>query len=270
VTSPFVDVVIAAEATLKMHEVEAVLDSDKFALVVIPLMAGVDRVNQSNAEQILKTFEMPSSMGIVGGRPKHSLYFFAAQLDTLFFFDPHIVLSAYVSAETLGTLPQGGLSSIPVVDLDPCMLMCFCIKSREELSNFEETLTKVVFPLGEFPLFSLQRKKAAKLGANLVSAAGAPIAEDPDDLDIDDDMAFDDDDDANSEADAQRQSAASASPPAAKPAGVSFAGTVAPVAAVVERPANRPRCAGSIARPPSEHRANADGKNGEDEFMDDL
>ena len=51
----------------------------KPVLIIIPARLGLDSVNEIYYPPILETFKFPQSLGILGGKPRASLYFVAAQ-----------------------------------------------------------------------------------------------------------------------------------------------------------------------------------------------
>ncbi|KAL6066034.1 Cysteine protease atg4d [Balamuthia mandrillaris] len=60
-------------------------------LLIIPLRLGLDSLNQVYVPALKHTFHFPQSLGIVGGKPRSSLYFVGYQDNDLFYFDPHTI-----------------------------------------------------------------------------------------------------------------------------------------------------------------------------------
>ena len=58
-------------------------------LLIVPVRLGLDRLNVEYVPSLLKCLEMPQSVGIIGGRPNHAIYFFGHQGDILHGLDPH-------------------------------------------------------------------------------------------------------------------------------------------------------------------------------------
>ena len=58
-------------------------------LLIVPVRLGLDRLNAEYVPSLLKCLEMPQSVGIIGGRPNHAIYFFGHQGDMLHGLDPH-------------------------------------------------------------------------------------------------------------------------------------------------------------------------------------
>ena len=49
-------------------------------LILLPVVLGVDRLNEVYSEQLQTILRLPQSVGIVGGKPGHSLYFIGYQV----------------------------------------------------------------------------------------------------------------------------------------------------------------------------------------------
>jgi hypothetical protein len=60
-------------------------------LILIPLRLGLDQLNERYVPAIEKTFTFPQSVGIIGGKKGHSVYFVGTQQDQLHLLDPHDV-----------------------------------------------------------------------------------------------------------------------------------------------------------------------------------
>lgn len=60
-------------------------------LILIPLRLGLDQLNESYVPALEQTFAFPQSVGIIGGKKGHSVYFVGSQQDRLHLLDPHEV-----------------------------------------------------------------------------------------------------------------------------------------------------------------------------------
>ncbi len=59
-------------------------------LILIPLRLGIREINEIYHPKLLQALESPLSVGILGGRPRQSLYFLGYQEDKLIGLDPHL------------------------------------------------------------------------------------------------------------------------------------------------------------------------------------
>lgn len=60
-------------------------------LILIPLRLGLDQLNASYVPALEQTFAFPQSVGIIGGKKGHSVYFVGSQHEQLHLLDPHEV-----------------------------------------------------------------------------------------------------------------------------------------------------------------------------------
>eukprot|EP01035_Chromulina_nebulosa_P028014 gene28014-36912_t len=60
-------------------------------LILVPLRLGISSVNQEYHEEIKGFLRSPYSVGIIGGRPQHAIYFVGYKGDELLGLDPHTV-----------------------------------------------------------------------------------------------------------------------------------------------------------------------------------
>ena len=58
---------------------------------------GMNEISKEYFELLLNSFEEPTSLGIIGGRPNYSLYFIGTQESDLIFFDPHSTQDAVIN-----------------------------------------------------------------------------------------------------------------------------------------------------------------------------
>lgn len=68
-------------------------------VIMMPLRLGIEKLNLVYKEPILKVFQLPHTLGIIGGKPKMSLYFVGCQGEDLIYLDPHTVQTASSIAE---------------------------------------------------------------------------------------------------------------------------------------------------------------------------
>lgn len=151
------EVVVAGDGTVVRSDVTSALQSGRSVLLLIPLMLGIGAVSQSYRESVLNTFELPSSVGVVGGKPSHSLYFVGHQKDLTFFLDPHVVQAAFVSESTLG-YPSGPRGTAPIDSWDPCLMLCFLFSVEKDFADWEAAFA-VIHPKSEYPMFSVVKSQ---------------------------------------------------------------------------------------------------------------
>ncbi|KAJ8552159.1 hypothetical protein ON010_g10386 [Phytophthora cinnamomi] len=83
-------------------------------LILIPLRLGLDQVNERYVPALEKTFAFPQSVGVIGGKKGHSVYFVGTQQDQLHLLDPHDVHPAPELNAAFPTAADGGMCPFSV------------------------------------------------------------------------------------------------------------------------------------------------------------
>jgi hypothetical protein len=124
-------------------------------------MLGIDKINESCCKSLLKCFETKFSLGIVGGKPRQSFYFIGKHDNNVFFLDPHIVKPALLTLEFQKNNKDADevIRYMDVSDLDPCMLVCFLIKSKNEFSEWKKYINFHVNCDDDFSIFSISENE---------------------------------------------------------------------------------------------------------------
>lgn len=161
--SPHLRIVIARDGAIYEDEIMEVLNNNQKILILIPIMLGMDKINESYYSPLLKCFEIPSNVGIVGGKPRQSFYFIGKQNDNIFFMDPHTVQPAFLNINNndkkISKDMNEKINYIDVSDLDPCMLVCFLVSSHQEFKDWKREINKCVNSDTGYPIFSIQESQ---------------------------------------------------------------------------------------------------------------
>lgn len=123
------------------------LDFRQPLLILSGIRLGVKSVNPVYWGFLKLILSMDQSVGIAGGRPSSSHYFFGYQDDYLFYLDPHYpqkVIHSDPSVDDiksyLGSFHTTKIRRIHLSQLDPSMLVGMLIKSKEEYYKFKESI----------------------------------------------------------------------------------------------------------------------------------
>ncbi|KAJ2793199.1 hypothetical protein H4R20_006611, partial [Coemansia guatemalensis] len=186
---------VAIDQTVYASEVRkqalANADADRAAwrplLLLVPVRLGLSRLNPSYIPKIKTLFQIPQSVGLVGGKPSRSFYFIGRQGDSLFYLDPHVTRqhvprSATTDADQQGIasdsdyesdssdfemfgIPEADeyhtthICSMPINRLDPSMLLGFLFNTEAEWDTFALAATdkesQRSICTGTSPLFTL-------------------------------------------------------------------------------------------------------------------
>jgi hypothetical protein len=126
----------------------------KAVLLLFPLQLGCEKyVGEDRIPALLRYFEIPSSLGAMGGRPRMAHFFVGRQEQSLLYVDPHFVQSAVTLATenecnegscdltTYRNLPK--VQTIPVEHIDSSISFAFYIRSEAELLELIEKLREI-------------------------------------------------------------------------------------------------------------------------------
>jgi cysteine protease ATG4 len=122
----------------------------KSVLILVPLRLGIDSLHPTYYPALKACFELPSFVGIAGGRPNSSLYFIGLQGDDLIYLDPHFSRPA-LETKSLSEYTREDFSTyhctiprrIPISNLDPSMMLGFYCRTRKELDLFCDQIKTV-------------------------------------------------------------------------------------------------------------------------------
>ena len=113
-------------------------------LVLVPQRLGLNKIQSVYHSSLKQSLECKWSVGIIGGRPKHSLFFIGYRGDQLVFLDPHVVQPAYTATSEAGRTTDPHKSSFPIAEVDPTCLFCYFIPSVDEVDAFTAWMTDFV------------------------------------------------------------------------------------------------------------------------------
>lgn len=117
-------------------------DTWKAVLILVPLRLGGEKFNTIYTDCIRKLFCMPLCVGIIGGKPKHSMYFVGCQDDKLICLDPHY------SQETIDVIMDNNFplesyhcsntKKLLINRMDPSCTIAFYCKTRHDLNVLKQ------------------------------------------------------------------------------------------------------------------------------------
>ena len=135
-------------------------------LLLIPMRLGFDKLNPCYVDSLKAIRASENCMGVLGGRPRHALYFLGFQEDNLIHLDPHL------SQETVDTgredFPTDSYHcknprKMSVSNMDPsCCLGVYC-QSRESFEGWcrltKELMTHTT-EVTSYPMFGIEEGRA--------------------------------------------------------------------------------------------------------------
>lgn len=120
-------------------------------LLLFPLQLGIEKyVGESHISSVLQYFELQSSLGAMGGRPRMAHFFVGRQGKGLLYVDPHVVQPAAVtpcseeeddSNETFRNVPTAQV--IPVEHIDSSISFAFYVRDEADLTELISGIRRV-------------------------------------------------------------------------------------------------------------------------------
>ncbi len=108
---------------------------------------------------------IPYSVGVIGGRPSHALWFFGHVDNELLFLDPHTTQPAV----DLGHDPDVSSYYCPVAGrmaisrLDPSLCLAFFCPTEEDVQNLSLMLMTQILRPFKTPMFEIHQRRPAHL-----------------------------------------------------------------------------------------------------------
>jgi len=130
------------------HQIpQSAAETNNAFIVLIPVRLGINSINQAYFQKINALFQVPEFIGITGGRPHSSLFFFAAQGNELYYLNPHYVQPSVAWPSTTASLPlhsfvPSRVKKVPISTLDPSMSLGFLFRSMVHFSDFQRRFTR--------------------------------------------------------------------------------------------------------------------------------
>jgi hypothetical protein len=137
-------------------------------LLFIPLRLGQEKFNLEYKEAVKACLSLPQSVGIIGGKPRHALYFIGHHGDNLLYLDPHTTQSSVSCSDTSGMVPDHSYhcsqpDRMNVSELDPSVALAFFCRDESDFDDLcgglrESVLTKMKY------MFELTEKRPSYWG----------------------------------------------------------------------------------------------------------
>jgi len=141
-------------------------------LLLFPLQLGLEKcVSRASVSALLRYFELPSSLGAMGGRPRMAHFFVGRQGRELLYVDPHVVQPAAISSEDQTFHNTPTVQSIPVEHIDSSISFAFYCRCETDLAELLEGLRGIDASEDNAPIHSEPTRPFA---LRTVRACGTP------------------------------------------------------------------------------------------------
>lgn len=134
-------------------------------IILIPLRLGLESFNTDYIPSIRKVFEIPQSLGIMGGKPKSSLYFIGYQDNEVIYLDPHTTQKCSTKEETYHCKTP---LKIPISKIDPSMALGFLCSTRQDFDEFCQ-LAQQHLAQHSHPLVCIRENKPQERDLDVIS-----------------------------------------------------------------------------------------------------
>lgn len=122
----------------------------KSLILLVPLRLGAEKLNSIYANSLKALLSTEYCIGIIGGRPKHSLYFIGFQEDKLIHLDPHYCQeNVDVNQENfpINSFHCKSPRKMKLSKMDPSCCIGFYCQTRNDFDNFVASVQPVSFNL---------------------------------------------------------------------------------------------------------------------------
>lgn len=131
-------------------------------VLFIPLRLGLTEINPIYFKSLKTTFVMKQSLGIIGGRPNHALYFIGCVANDLVYLDPHstqqfVDLDEPEADDSSYHCPKASRMDISL--LDPSIALSFYCDTEEEFDNWCHLALKLLILVEKQALFELTKER---------------------------------------------------------------------------------------------------------------
>uniref|UniRef100_A0AC34FH17 Cysteine protease n=1 Tax=Panagrolaimus sp. ES5 TaxID=591445 RepID=A0AC34FH17_9BILA len=145
----------------------------KAIILVICVRLGTKRINECYKHHVKSVLSMESSIGLVGGKPKHSVYFIGFHGEYLFDLDPHFAqkysnLDENDDSKIWETFHCQKPTRMLIEEMDPSLAVGFLVKSQAEFNQLIQQLSDSGIIENQSSR-ALKRSKSAHEGNSLFS-----------------------------------------------------------------------------------------------------
>ncbi|XP_020287304.1 cysteine protease ATG4D isoform X2 [Pseudomyrmex gracilis] len=154
-------VYVAQDCAVYLQDVENICRTPdgkwKALILLVPLRLGVEKLNPVYAPCVTSLLTLSTCIGMIGGRPRHSLYFVGYQDDKLIHLDPHYcqeTVDVWKRNFSLTSFHCTSPRKMLLSKMDPSCCVGFYFPNKESLTDFMETIQQFVIPsTTDYPMF---------------------------------------------------------------------------------------------------------------------
>jgi cysteine protease ATG4 len=134
------------------------LPSWKALILLVPIRLGAEKMNSVYGSSLTTLLTFENCIGIIGGRPKHALYFVGFQDDNLIHLDPHYcqeVVNVWEPDFPLSSFHCRSPRKMNLSRLDPSCCIGFYCRTRDDFYKFMQSVRQILGSSheAEYPMF---------------------------------------------------------------------------------------------------------------------
>nr|CDJ26741.1 cysteine peptidase 3 family C54 protein [Tityus serrulatus] len=139
----------------------------KSTIILVPVRLGGEILNRMYIPRVRDMLTQEHCIGIIGGRPRHSLYFIGWQDDKLIYLDPHYcqeVVDVCITDFPLQSFHCTAPRKLTCTRMDPSCTIGFYCKTKKDFLNFTKSINQILTPYkqkGDYPIFTVQEGRCS-------------------------------------------------------------------------------------------------------------
>uniref|UniRef100_A0A4W5R8K6 Cysteine protease n=1 Tax=Hucho hucho TaxID=62062 RepID=A0A4W5R8K6_9TELE len=129
-------------------------------VLLIPLRLGLSDINKAYIETLKQCFQLPQSLGVIGGKPNSAHYFIGYVGEELIYLDPHTTQPAVEPCED-SQVPddtyhcQHPPCRMHICEIDPSIAVGFFCRTEDDFDDWCVRIRKLSHTRGGLPMFEL-------------------------------------------------------------------------------------------------------------------